>query len=108
MTLPVPPVPPTQVGLPVDKGQVDQTSGMLARTIEQWSSQVLNFQEYLTSVPDATLEAPPFNYSADNVATLKSAFTDLALLANIYKGQADITPARDLSTFAKRLAGIVL
>lgn len=106
MTMPAP--PPSTVGLPVTKSQIDMTSGNLSVTIETWSSQVLNFKEYLDGATDEALQAPPFGYTEDNIATLKSAINDLALLAQIYKGQAYITPARDLSTFARRLAGIVL
>lgn len=100
--------PPQQVGFPPSSIQVNTVSGSLSRQIELWANQTLEFQQFLTSTPDATLEAPPFGYSADDVALLKSAFTDLALLANIYQGKADITPARDLGVFSRRLAGLVV
>lgn len=108
MTIPVTPAPPSQVGLPVDKSQVDLTSGNLARTIDQWASSAIKFEAYLAATTDETLMAPPFNYSSDNIATLKSAFTDLALLARIYQGTDVLATARDLGTFSRRLAGIIV
>ena len=96
------------VGYPVAKGQVDSIAGQISRQIEQWAPDAIKMNDWLGTMPDEILTAPPFGYTADDVALLKSAFADLALLANIYKGAAEITPARDLSTFSKRLAGLFL
>jgi hypothetical protein len=96
------------VGLPVDKFQLDSQAGGLARTIEQWTSQAEQLKQYLDAAPDADLEAPPFGYTADEVATLKSAATDMATLAAVYKGTAELTPARDLGVFSRRLMGLYL
>jgi hypothetical protein len=96
------------VGLPADKYQIDQASGNLARTIEGWAAQSEQFKEYLDAAPDADLEQPPFNYTADEVALLKSAAADMALLANLYHGTATLDPARDLGVFTRRLAGLFL
>jgi len=92
----------------VDKGQVDSIAGQISRQIQQWAPDALKMQEWLITMPDADLEKPPFMYSSEDIATLKSAFNDLALLANIFYGQAEITPARDLSIFSRRLAGLFL
>lgn len=108
MTLPPYTPPPTTVGYPVEKVQIDQTSGSLSRTIETWATQTLAFKDYLDATPNETLKAPPFGYSDDNIATLKSGFNDLALLARIYQGDDVLTEARDLGTFSRRLAGLVL
>lgn len=98
----------TNVGNPVTKFSVDSTSGNLSRGVELWSAQVLEFKAWLDAMPDADLEAPPFGYSSDDVALLKSAFNDLSQLANAYKGLAEITPARDLGVFSRRLAGLLI
>lgn len=104
----IPPPPPTTVGNAVTKYQIDSTSGGLSATIEQWASQVLGFKEYLDATPDETLLAPPFGYSEDNIAVLKSAFNDLSLLANIFLGKDALAEARDLGAFSRQLAGLVL
>lgn len=105
MTLPM---PPTTVGNAVTKTQVDATSGNLSAAIETWSGQVLSFKDYLDATPTETLKAPPFSYSDENIAVLKSAFNDLALLAHIYLGDDALPEARDLGVFSRRLAGLVL
>lgn len=107
MTLPYVP-PPTTVGNPVTKTQVDNTSGQLSATIEQWAQQTLSFKDYLDATPNETLLAPPFGYSQDNIDVLKSAFNDLALLARIYQGEDALPEAQDLGAFSRRLAGLVL
>jgi hypothetical protein len=101
-------LPPPTVGNPVSKGQVDMASGQLSATIETWAGQVLNFKTYLDSATDEILMAPPFGYSEDNIALLKSAFNDLSLLARIYQGDDVLAEARDLGAFSRRLAGLVL
>ena len=101
-------MPTTTVGNAVTKAQIDGTSGNLSATIETWSSQVLSFKDYLDGATEEELMAPPFGYSADNVAVLKSAFNDLALLAHIYLGEQALPEARDLGAFSRRLAGLVL
>lgn len=94
------------VGYAVDKGQVDMLSGQISRQIDQWAADALKFKEYLDATPAADLEKPPFNYTEGEVAVLKSAFNDLALLARIYLGQDTLAEARDLGAFSRRLAGL--
>lgn len=96
------------VGYVADKGQLDNIAGQLSRLIEQWAPDVLKIQQYLVATPDADLEAPPFNYSADDVALLKSAFNDLSLLARIYQGNDVLAEKRDLGEFSRRMAGLYL
>ena len=96
------------VGYAVDKGQVDSISGQVSRQIEAWAPDALKFKSWLDATPDETLTLPPFGYTTDEVALLKSAFTDLALLAEIYRGNEILPEARDLGTFSRRLAGLFL
>jgi hypothetical protein len=96
------------VGLPVDRFQVDTQAGGLARTLETFSNQALQFKQYLDATPDADLEAGPFNYTPEEVALLKSAASDMATVANVYKGLVDHTPASDLGVFSRRLMGLYL
>ena len=94
------------VGYPVDKNQMDATAGQVCRMIEQWAPQALKMKQFLDETPDQTLLDPPFNYTSNDIAVLKSGFTDLALLARIYQGDDIITDPRDLGAFARRMAGI--
>lgn len=94
------------VGYPVDKAQMDNTAGQVCRAIEQWAPQAIKVQEFLQRTPDADLEAPPFSYTPQDVAILKSGFNDLALLARIYQGDDVLLAPRDLGAFARRMAGI--
>lgn len=96
------------VGFPIDAMGVNSAAGRLSRAIEEWATETLTFKQYLDATPDDTLEAPPFNFTADDVALLKSGFADLALLAHIYRGEATIDPARDLGVFSRRMAGLLL
>jgi hypothetical protein len=94
------------VGYPVDKNQMDATAGQVSRMIEQWAPQAIKVKEFLDRTPDADLEAPPFNYTANDIAILKSGFNDLALLARIYQGTDVLPVAQDLGAFSRRMAGI--
>lgn len=94
------------VGYPQDKSQMDNTAGQVTRAVEQWAPQALKIKEFLDRTPDSVLEAPPFGYTPDDVAVLKSGFTDLALLARIYQGDDVLLAPRDLGAFARRMAGI--
>lgn len=95
------------VGFPVDKPQVDSRAGTLSHTIEQWATDTLDFKAYLDTATEEVLTAPPFNYTSEDVALLKSGFNDLALLARIYQGDDTITEARDLGQFSRRMAGLI-
>ncbi|HYW86167.1 MAG TPA: hypothetical protein VFB50_00245 [Chloroflexota bacterium] len=95
-------------GLPVGRAQLDAEIGQVARDLEQFANQALQLKQYLDATPDATLEAPPFEYAPEDVALLKSAATDMATVANVYKGLVDHTPASDLGVFSRRLMGLYL
>ena len=94
------------VGYPVDKNQMDNTAGQVCRMIEQWAPQALKLHEWLVETPDQTLMDPPFSYTANDVAILKSGMADLALLARIYQGNDVLAAPQDLGAFARRMAGI--
>jgi hypothetical protein len=96
------------VGYATDKNQVDLISGQISRQIEQWAPDAIKFKAWLDTMPDEDLQAAPFNYTADEVALLKSAMADLAELANVYLGKATVEAARDFGQFSRRLAGLYL
>jgi hypothetical protein len=95
-------------GYPVDRNQVDMLSGQVSRQIEQWAPDALKMHAWLGAMPDTDLQGPPYNYSADDVALLKSAMTDLAKLAAVYLGQDTVPEAYDFGQFSRRLAGLFL
>jgi hypothetical protein len=96
------------VGLPVDKFQLDQQAGNLARTLEQFANQAEQLKTYLDATPDTDLEEPPFNYSPEDVALLKSAVTDMAKVAGLYQGTDSLAAPQDLGVFSRRLMGLYL
>lgn len=93
-------------GLPTDKMAVDNAVGNLSRQIQMWSGRVPDFKEWLDSVTDTQLQAPPFGYTSNEVALLRSATNDMLTLSKVYLGTGDHTPASDLSTFIRQLAGV--
>lgn len=94
------------VGYPVDKNQMDATAGQICRAIEQWAPSAIKLHDWLVETPDQTLMDPPFSYTANDVAILKSGLADLALLARIYQGDDVLADPRDLGAFSRRMAGI--
>jgi hypothetical protein len=94
------------VGLAVDKGQIDSWSGQLSRDIDVWSGRVDKLEAFLLATPDATLTAPPFNYTAGEVALLKSSIADLKQLADLFRGVGALAAAKDFRTFSKQLIGL--
>ena len=104
MTQPLSPPP----GNPVNRGSTDMLAGTLAQQIQVWCLNVANFNTWLSAQTDEVLTAPPFGYTEEDVALLKSATTDELTLSQIFLGEQELTPARDLSVFVKQLAGIRL
>lgn len=94
------------VGLPVDKNILDARAGNLAWELREKLDEVRTVKAWLDGKPDEELEAAPFNYSPTEVATLKSAFTDLDKLARIANGEADQDEANDFFFWADRLTGL--
>lgn len=94
------------VGLPVTKLDLDQTSGNLSRQIHGWAQTATNLYTTLAATPDADLEA--LGYQPEDVALLKSAAGDMNKLAQVFRGEAEQTPAYDFRTFTSRLAGLML
>jgi hypothetical protein len=94
------------VGRPADKATLDASVGALAAQVQTWAARVPDFKAWLDTIPDDLLKQPPFGYTDTDVATLRSAVADMLTLAEVYVGQTEMSPARDLSTFVRRLAGV--
>jgi hypothetical protein len=92
------------VGLPVTKDEIDIRAGDLARTFQRAFGDVVTMQQYLTATPSADLEN--LGYTADEIATLKTAFTDLMQLGEIWTGSAALPAPKDFRVFVSRMWGV--
>jgi hypothetical protein len=95
------------VGYPKARADVDDRAGSLAVSIRNTFDAIDQFKAFLDSTPDSDLQAPPYNYSSQDVAYLKSAYNDLAKLGQIYRGEIGQSPAYDFRSFAKYLTGVL-
>lgn len=92
------------VGLPVTKQEIDTRAGDIARAFQRAFDDVGTMQGFLLATPNADLVA--LGYTDQEVATLKTAFTDLAQLATIWTGNATLDVAKDFRTFVRQLWGV--
>jgi len=92
------------VGLPVTKDEIDARAGDISRAFQRLFGDVVTLQQFLLATPNADLIA--LGYTDQEVATLKTAFTDLTELANIWIGQAALAAPKDFRAFVKQLWGV--
>lgn len=95
------------VGYPKGKAEIDERSGTISVALRNILEEVDQFQLFLLATPDADLTSPPYNYTPQEVAVLKSAYNDLAKLASIYRGNTAQPDAYDFRTFSKLLTGVL-
>ena len=93
-------------GYPSARADIDARAGTLVVTLRNTFDEVARFKAFLDATPDADLEAAPRNYTATEVAQLKSAFSDLAVLGAVFRGEAS-SDVYDYRTFAKLLVGVL-
>lgn len=92
------------VGRPVTKDEIDARSGDIARGFQKQFDDVLTMQMYLTATVDQVLV--DLGYTAEEVATLKTAFADLEQLTRIWAGSEALAAPKDFRTFVRRLWGV--
>jgi len=92
------------VGLPVTKTEIDARAGDLARSFQNNFQDTATLQGYLDATDQATLEG--LGYTPDDVASLKTAISDLAQLGRIWAGAEPLAAAKDFRTFVRRLWGV--
>lgn len=92
------------VGLPSDKNSIDSRAGSLAIALRDIFTQISRFEAWLAAQTDQSLIN--LGYTSTEVAQLKSAFTDLDQLRQVYEGTATRSPAYDYRTFAGLLVGV--
>jgi hypothetical protein len=94
------------VGFAVDKGVIDGRAGNIVMQLREYFDQVSLLKVWLDATPDTTLQAAPFSYTAPEVATLKSAITDLDNLRKVANGQQAQAQANNFFFWANKLTGI--
>lgn len=92
------------VGLPISKDEIDTRAGDVARRFQQSFQDVLTMQGFLNATVNADLES--MGYTADEVATLKTAYNDLNQLGQIWAGAAALAAPKDFRVFVSRLWGV--
>jgi len=92
------------VGLPITKQEVDTRSGDLARAFQAAFNDVGTLKGFLDATPNADLVA--LGYTDQEVATLKTAVSDLWQLTTIWTGDAALPTAKDFRTFVRQLWGV--
>ena len=82
---------------------IDQRSGTLAQDLNKAMVASENHQIFLASTPDADLVS--LGYSPEDVATLKSAFSDADQLRRIYLGEEALPTAKVFTAFLHLIWG---
>jgi len=91
-------------GLTYNKNSVDNASGSIARDMLSVFNRAHEFQNWLLATPDADLA--DLGYSPQDVANIKTAYTDAEQLYQIYIGAASLSTAKDFRIFMQRLWGL--
>ena len=92
------------VGYAPTKAEIDARAGEIARVFQKSFDDVATMSGYLSRTVDQDLIA--LGYSTDEVATLKTAFADLAQLGLIWVGAETLDAPKDFRTFVARLWGV--
>ena len=92
------------VGLPVTKNEIDSRAGDISRAFQAQFQDVVTMQSFLLATPNGDLET--LGFTPDEVASLKTAFTDLMQLGEIWTGAQPLPAAKDFRVFVSRLWGV--
>lgn len=92
------------VGIAVTKAQIDEWVGTGARDLKLAVERVLAVKAWLDTQPDADLTV--LGYSVGDIATLRSAYADLAQYAALFDGVETLATAKDFRVFAQRIWGL--
>jgi hypothetical protein len=91
-------------GINLNASDINTRAGVIAQAVQKAMNDVIQFKFFLDGALDADLIA--LGMSANDVGTIKSAFTDLAQLAAIYGNQTNLAVAKDFRAFARRVWGM--
>ena len=93
------------VGLPVTKQELDTRSGDIARAFQRLAGDTTTLKGYLDGATEQTLI--DLGYTANEVAVLKTAITDLEqLLVRIGYGLEALPAPKDFTAFVRQLWGV--
>jgi hypothetical protein len=92
------------VGLTITKDEIDKRAGDIARSFQRSFEDVGTLKGFLDATPEADLIA--LGYTSAEVASLKTAWNDLAQLTTIWAGQAALAAPKDFREFVRRLWGV--
>lgn len=90
-------------GIPFNKDVLNHDVGSVTRQLYAAFANVKKLQDQLTATPNQTLT--DMGFSAQDIADIKSAFTDMDNLRQVFEGGRNQQTAYDFRTFAKRLIG---
>ena len=91
------------IGLPLTKTELDSVMGATARDIRLSLRRAADIKYVLDQ--KTTQDLVDLGYTAGEVAVLKSAYTDLSKLNDIFNGSATQATAYDFRAFAKQVWG---
>lgn len=92
------------IGLNPTKAEIDTTCGVVARDLQRALDRVEAFKYWLDTKTDDDLTA--LGYTSGEIATLRSAWSDAAQLADIYKGELNLALVKDFRTFIRQVWGL--
>ncbi len=91
------------LGLSATQSDINNVGGSLVRGLFNSLKSVQQFKAFLDTKTDADLLL--LNFTQPEINILRSAFTDLNALVNVFEGTATRTPAYDHRTFSKLMLG---
>ena len=91
-------------GINLNASDINTRAGVIAHSLQKALNDVVQFKFFLDGATDEQLTA--LGMSQDDIGTIKSAFTDLAQLAEIYCGDGTLVSAKDFRAFARRVWGM--
>ncbi len=95
------------VGFPLTKDQLDTRLGQIALQVRDGLEEAQQLNALLGTLTTEVLEGLGYDETNDGeVSTMKSAFTQLAQLADVANGDATVTNMNDFLFWAKRLLGV--
>ena len=97
------------VGFPQTLADLNSQVGGQAVALRECLRNIQRFKVQLDAITDATLLAAPISLAQADINNLRSAYTDMNDLGNIYLGVASshLTGTYDYRTFSKLLWGFV-
>lgn len=93
-------------GLAVTKDQLDTQAGAAARSVLTAFGSVRDVKAYLDTKTSSDLVA--MGYAQADADLLKSAYTDLGKLADLFDGLQTQASVYDFKTFARQIWGLVV